>query len=306
MANYPSAILDPSSPHKRKRRLEGADDDDRPTRDTKKRTTASLPIRSSTMSGGWPSLSVTPSFSIFSSSSTQPPTPVDTSDDEGVCLPDFDGTYFNEMPPLSDSPSSSGSSASSITTQIGERGGDNDDDDDDDDDDDNDSMDDVVMSSSSPSQPRTGRARSNDIVWPRRRPSLLSPMAVVSGDRVPTPISSHFDSRIADLSSVVRHQYPPLRTNLSPMIEQESWVGRDGLPGPAEDEDVDAMMIVEQTNDTLGGHSVRGEDEALKAAPAGTSSQEHTRTARLHMGFLNGCDKCIQKVPGHYSHILWT
>lgn len=30
------------------------------------------------------------------------------------------------------------------------------------------------------------------------------------------------------------------------------------------------------------------------------------RTARLHMGFRADCEKCIARVPGHYSHILWS
>lgn len=38
-----------------------------------------------------------------------------------------------------------------------------------------------------------------------------------------------------------------------------------------------------------------------------TRNQSSTgRTARLHMGFRADCEKCIARVPGHYSHILWS
>ncbi|KAJ9651605.1 hypothetical protein H2198_009108 [Neophaeococcomyces mojaviensis] len=30
------------------------------------------------------------------------------------------------------------------------------------------------------------------------------------------------------------------------------------------------------------------------------------RTARLHMGYRADCEKCIARVPGHYSHIIWS
>lgn len=35
-------------------------------------------------------------------------------------------------------------------------------------------------------------------------------------------------------------------------------------------------------------------------------NQSNGRTARLHMGFRADCEKCIARVPGHYSHIFWS
>lgn len=35
-------------------------------------------------------------------------------------------------------------------------------------------------------------------------------------------------------------------------------------------------------------------------------SSSHRRAPRLQMGFRADCEKCIDRVPGHYSHILWT
>lgn len=35
-------------------------------------------------------------------------------------------------------------------------------------------------------------------------------------------------------------------------------------------------------------------------------NQSSGRVAKLHMGFKADCEKCIARVPGHYSHILWS
>ena len=37
-----------------------------------------------------------------------------------------------------------------------------------------------------------------------------------------------------------------------------------------------------------------------------SQSQGNGRTAKLHMGFRADCEKCIARVPGHYSHIIWS
>lgn len=37
-----------------------------------------------------------------------------------------------------------------------------------------------------------------------------------------------------------------------------------------------------------------------------TQSHYNARTARLHMGFRADCEKCVDRVPGHYSHIFWS
>jgi hypothetical protein len=89
------------------------------------------------------------------------------------------------------------------------------------------------------------------------------------------------------------------------MIEQDSWIGRDGLPSPVEDHDMDSMMVDQSSDDMNQGQSTNAQPEKRYGLQLdGSSSPGRSRAARLHMGFLNGCDKCIQKVPGHYSHIL--
>ena len=123
------------------------------------------------------------------------------------------------------------------------------------------------------------------------------------------------------------------------MVEQETWssIGPDGLPSPSTDEytpqihDPDAMMLYDQTSDGMSGLRVddvmddagegygmgmdgqadhqqtsRGPRHTRQTSSLGGGGGGQGRTARLHMGFLAGCEKCVLKVPGHYSHILWS
>jgi hypothetical protein len=115
-------------------------------------------------------------------------------------------------------------------------------------------------------------------------------------------------------------------------MEQEPF---GGPPTPVEDtmhipntsnEDADVMMGYEQTSDGMSGLRVScDDDEAMDQdmdvdamrdqvrrdlGLDGISSQEQAkrisgRIAKLHMGFMAGCTRCAQKVPGHYSHIIW-
>ena len=269
---------------KRKRYSDHSDDEDDDsllnTRDVKRRSTAihSLPIR---LSPGRPgNISIPPSsYSLYTSIYQHPPTPDDTSDDESL------GHQTKADEPWMtitkhDSRPRSDSSTSSIKAQCGDA--------------------DVDMDMLAPlvTQPRIRRARSNDIIPPERETNFLSAMDNFVRERVPTPFSSHFDNRVNELPSVPRHQFPPLRTNLSPTMEQESWVRNDGLPSPVEDEDM--AMDQDESDD---GQQARARRYGLDGhySPSGRS-----RTGRLHMGFLSGCDKCARKVPGHYSHIMWS
>ncbi|RVX67255.1 hypothetical protein B0A52_09292 [Exophiala mesophila] len=265
-------------------------------RDVKRRSTHVLPIR---LSPARPQIHVpATTYSPLTCIYQQPPTPVDTSEDESLDGPEDASSWPVKAPAThpSDAQPSKNSSISSLKGQPGVMT--------------DTDMDLCTPSSSSSSlfMPRIRRARSNDIIPPHRDPSLLSAIDSIGRDRVPTPINSHFDNRLSDLPSVPRHQFPPLRTNLSPMFEQESWITRDGLPSPVEDQDMEGMMMVDSTNDLMGGLRVDGcYDQFAGAGQAkadSNSSPSRSRPARLHMGFLNGCDKCIQRVPGHYSHIL--
>jgi hypothetical protein len=220
---------------------------------------------------------------------------VDTSDDESPARPKEH--HWRDKPfSEDDAQDSSDSSTSSLKAHCGE------------------SLDvDMDLNTTLGPQPRIRRARSNDIMPPHRSSTFLSAMDNFARERVPTPISSHFDNRVNDLPAVPRHQFPPLRTNLSPMFEQESWITRDGLPSPVDDQAMDGVTMADQTSDRTGRSRGNGQEctephltESYGLQLDGNSSPGRSRTARLHMGFLNGCEKCIQKVPGHYSHILWS
>jgi hypothetical protein len=272
-------------PQKRKRSSDGLDDDNASffgARDAKRRSAVmhSLPIRLSPGRPGGVSLPPA-SFSLYTSIYQQPPTPVDTSDDESLGQQTKDDERWTGLT-KHDSQPSSDSSTSSIKAQCGDL--------------------DMDMDMMSPlmTQPRIRRARSNDIIPPERDPNFLSAMDSIVCERVPTPISSHFDNRLNELPSVPRHQFPPLRTNLSPMIEQESWISRDGLPSPIEDHDTDMMV---DRDELCQDADLKGRSYGMDGnySPSGRA-----RTGRLHMGYLSGCQKCAQKLPGHYSHIIWT
>jgi hypothetical protein len=257
---------------KRKRNL---DHDDGGLHDIKRRSNYALPIR---LSPRRPSVGTRPaSYSLFTSIYQQPPTPVDTSDEGSIDEQIDDDVWPSNK---GDSQSRCDSSTSSTKAQCGDG--------------------DVDMDMSTPpSPPKIRRARSNDIVPPARDPGLLGAMDMMIRERVPTPISSHFDSRVVDLPNVPRHHFPPLRTNLSPMIEQESWINRDGLPSPVDDQDMEMSVDHNENEQVHISDGKYGFDGHY--SPSGRA-----RTARLHMGFLQDCEKCIRKVPGHSSHIIWS
>ncbi|EXJ69014.1 uncharacterized protein A1O5_07949 [Cladophialophora psammophila CBS 110553] len=275
-------------PFKRKRPSDHLEDDSRFfARDSKRRSTSThcLPIRLSPSSR--PHVSVPPaSYSLFTSIYQQPPTPVDTSDDDENSGQPFNETGDQWSAAKNDSQLGNHNSTSLEKARFG------------------DPVDvDMDLAMAPPiAQPRIRRARSNDIIPPERDSNFLCAMDSFARERVPTPISGHFDNRVSDLPSVPRHQFPPLRTALSPMIEQESWITRDGLPSPVEAQDMDTAMMMDRDEPATQVHVPAGK----YGLDGNTSPSGRTRTARLHMGYLNDCEKCVQKVPGHYSHIIWT
>jgi hypothetical protein len=85
----------------------------------------------------------------------------------------------------------------------------------------------------------------------------------------------------------------------------------DGMSGLRVDDSMDAEMRGSQDDRTRYGLGLDGQSDRASSSAHGhsrqmTSQSRSGRTARLHMGYLVGCEKCAQKVPGHYSHILWS
>lgn len=290
MADVQSAFESASISCRRKRKPDDLGDD-LLNHEAKRRSIHSLPFR---LSPSRPQVSLPPAFPMFTSIYQQPPTPADTSDDEssgnsreehGWAVKPYSGDFPG---PKSDSSMSSNHAEYGDSADV-----------------------DMDLTQGLDPPPKVRRARSNDIIAPYREPGLLSTMDSVNRERVPTPISGHFDARVNDLPSAPRYHFPPLRTNLSPMFEQESWMSRDGLPSPTEDQDMDMMLDynngAKAPQPHVPGTGARGFHLIeYETRTTGGSSSGRSRTAKLHMGFLQGCEKCIQKVPGHYSHILWT
>lgn len=107
----------------------------------------------------------------------------------------------------------------------------------------------------------------------------------------------------------VRSNFPSKYTNpQSPSIleaNQSSWTLQDanrqlhrglGLEGSHQRQQFDTCH-----EDEMAGMPRQG-------VTLGHSRQQSStgRTGRLHMGFRADCEKCVARVPGHYSHILWS
>jgi len=146
-----------------------------------------------------------------------------------------------------------------------------------------------------------------------------------SSDRLPTPIRSTFrSSSDTEMSGISGGSLPMLRTILSPMIGSDT-PRTGGLPSPDSEYDPDQMELspVKRTKGTPNNIEV---DHYLStpsfASPTplqlqssrspfpqgfnGQNEPPNPRVPRLHMGYRADCQKCVQRVPGHYSHILWS
>jgi len=263
---------------------------------SKRRPITALPIRSSPATR--PSISITPAFSAFSQVS-QTPTSVETSEDESY---EQYSRHLNAgaVPDaaMADAQSSTNTSSSSLRVEVDQSVDDN-----------------MDLMPVSPTRTRIGRARSNDLVSPRRALGALSPspFAEQGRERVPTPISQNFSG--PEFGGPPKGRPAPLRTVLTPMLDEEEWSRNGGFLSPAGNEHHDAGMMVDQASDSMTGLNMGNEHEMSdymndrdnQAYDAhGHVEQDHSRAARLVMGYRSDCEKCAQRVPGHYSHIIWS
>lgn len=292
-------------PPKRKRSFDDVKDENL-EHQSKRKATASLAIRPSP-------LKVRPLGPAFGSFNPPAPlTPDDTSGDESI--PEELGTAGQPLIHRNTSNLSDESTNSTSSMAVHLSPG---------------RQQDTDMITSSPFRPCFGRARSNDLISPPRiattDSSFLTPPQSVNplNDRIPTPINSTFDNRLNHLPAAPRHQFPPLRKFLSPMMEQEPFAAP---PTPVEDtmQDADIMVGYEQTSNSMSGLKVSCNDDDIMDQDMDTDDMRAQvtgswgldgavgqeprisgRIAKLHMGFMPGCSRCVQKVPGHYSHIIW-
>lgn len=164
-------------------------------------------------------------------------------------------------------------------------------------------------------------------------------------DRMPTPVASSFPARSpfeASFAAASKHMRTQL-TSLSPMVDAESWTPRVQRPPSPDDEDEDMMGVEDssamsssfsslsvhnspfQTSPTRASRSIhrglgldsyggvaRPDDLRMSTIndqrPASYHGRQQSsgRTGRLHMGYKADCEKCVARVPGHYSHVIWS
>lgn len=146
---------------------------------------------------------------------------------------------------------------------------------------------------------------------PQRHINSLPPSAMSFRDRAPTPITATFN--IFETSSRNRGKQMTQPTMLSPLMGEESY-----LPSPVEsismsmNGDSETIMRMEHASSGFGALSVECKDDAMMEDPvmsptsAKFAKANAGKGARLHMGFRADCEKCQQRVPGHYSHIVWN
>ena len=218
----------------------------------------------------------------------------------------------DQLPSLDDSNTSSGSSASSIKVIVGDDG-----------DTDMEMVDSQPRERFSSPQPWQ-RQRSNDMLSPPRVSHLLDTHQRIGNDRMPTPIYGHFSNNDFNMETTGSGAGPSM--SLSPLIREEEethwWRGRR-LPSPVDNAD-EHMTSVGQADGMMGRLNVNNVDNIDPARPFmsvlngtslwrpvidqqnGRSGDESgaPRAGRLTMGYRADCDKCVRRVPGHYSHIV--
>ena len=266
----------------------------------------SLPIRSPRTSKQNPFFS--PTYSPIPQSVPALLTPVESSDDD-IASTDL-SLEAGRLPPLDDTNTSSDSSTSSIKVVVGDDG-------------------DMEMADSQPRQfssPQPWqRQRSNDMLVPPNLPYLLDTRRSQGSERLPTPIYGHFND--SDVNMDMNGLGARSSTVLSPLIREEEeapWWRGHRLPSPVDNFDglmaplsqADGMMDRINVN-TAGSNDLSRDDTSFPALPnqghsvlEGQSESfggepDAPRSRRLTMGFRADCDKCIQRVPGHYSHIVY-
>jgi hypothetical protein len=236
-------------------------------------------------------------------------TPVESSDDD-IASSDLNFEP-SPLPQLDESNTSSDTSTSSIKVVTGDDG-------------------DMEMADSQPrefSSPQPWqRQRSNDMLAPPNIPLLLHTQHRQGSERLPTPIYGHFND--SDVNMDMNGAHARSSTLLSPLIREEEevpWWRGHRLPSPVDALD-ELMTPVSQADgmmgrlnvDTAGSSDTTRNEIPFPALPNQRRSfferqsesflgeLEATRSRRLVMGVRDDCDKCRRKVPGHYSHIVYT
>ena len=220
----------------------------------------------------------------------------------------FSDTFLSPLPALDESITSSDSSASSVKVIV-------------DDEHDTDMVDAQLpgpMSSPLPWQ----RSRSNDMLAPPQMSRILGSQASFGAERATLPFEVQRDGS----DWPVRGPGQSTRATLQPMIrpeDQPNWHQRLRVTS-ASNEAVATRTQVGPAGGMMDRHHVSsnalGPPMSHHGMPAPDPGVDMTgfhegmvashrcddprRPWRVTMGYRADCEKCIQKIPGHYSHIV--
>ena len=131
--------------------------------------------------------------------------------------------------------------------------------------------------------------------------------------RIPTPIHSSF--HIRDIRAEKAHRHTELD-----LADRESILNRMSrgrrLPSPISEGEMSPSVIVEGFGDmqmdveseretpTKKGHSRSKHSLRNWTGSGGEGGNEMSSKRTFTMGYREDCEKCQNKVPGHYSHII--
>ena len=234
----------------------------------------------------------TPSFSYRVPPRSVPATltPVESSDEEPCNINDAEDEGMN-VGSTTDLPSSQTSKTSSMNVGVGED-------------------EDLDMTDSQTRSPPPWHAQVT-LSPSRPQSSFLNLPINPSGGRIPTPIYGHFTN---DFSMDMSGQSTPAN-GVTTIREEDDWWRRRDLPSPASDHDNGHPMMspIGETDGLMGRLNVGTGTRAPDSSSADSihpmfshreDNHQTGRSSRLVMGYRADCDKCRQKVPGHYSHIV--
>lgn len=166
---------------------------------------------------------------------------------------------------------------------------------------------DLDMVDSQPRSPLPWQSRT--LLSPPLPQNLLSLPVNPSGGRIPTPIYGHFTNDVnMEMGELTA-------ANVVPTIrEEDDWWRKRELPSPISDHDSAMVSPMGETYGMMGRLHVGGvgvrppsnrvSDSVNSMFLRRPESQAVDRPSKLVMGYRADCEKCRQKVPGHYSHIV--
>lgn len=135
-------------------------------------------------------------------------------------------------------------------------------------------------------------------------------MTPMSSDRVSTPVYSAFPRNPQDRLPLIETQLSPAIGGVTPTTSTTTPTPtRLPSPSPLRDCQMDTMS----PGLSGGPPRVQRVHTALNMSPPAPAARSLSSVVsasgrgspRVHMGWRADCEKCRQRVPGHYNHVLW-